>query len=72
MRVAESLASFDREKSFKNQKVLFVFKNNLLGSKKKPSNVPFSMTIQGYLTFLLFHFVSSKGEIREKWQQGHK
>ena len=35
-------------------------------------NFPFSMTIYGFMTFLLLHFVSSKGERREKWQQGHK
>ena len=45
-RVAESLQSFDIEKSFVNQKVLFLYKNNLLFSEK-PSNFPFSMTIQG-------------------------
>ena len=39
---------------------------------EKPSNVPFSMRIHGFMTFLLLHFVSSKGERREKWQQGHK
>jgi len=37
-----------------------------------PSNFPFSMSIHSVMTFLLFHFVSSKGERREKWQQGHK
>ena len=71
MRVAESLPSFDIEQSFINQKVLFLYKNNLLLSEK-PSNVPFSMRIHGFMTFLLLHFVSSKGERREKWQQGHK
>ena len=71
MRVAESLPSFDIEQSFINQKVLFLFKNNLLLSEK-PSKVPFSMRIHGFMTFLLLHFVSSKGERREKWQQGHK
>ena len=30
------------------------------------------MRIHGFMTFLLLHFVSSKGERREKWQQGHK
>ena len=30
------------------------------------------MTISGFVAFLLPHFVSSKGERREKWQQGHK
>ena len=39
---------------------------------EKPSNVPFSMRIHGFMTFLLLHFVSSKGERREKWQQEHK
>ena len=71
MRVAESLPSFDIEQSFINQKVLFLYKNNSLLSEK-PSNVPFSMRIHGFMTFLLLHFVSSKGERREKWQQGHK
>ena len=71
MRVAESLPSFDIEQSFINQKVLFLYKNNLLLSEK-PSKVPFSMRIHGFMTFLLLHFVSSKGERREKWQQGHK
>ena len=71
MRVAESLQSFDIEKSFVNQKVLFGCKNNLLFSEK-PSNFPFSLSIHGFMTFLLLHFVSSKGERREKWQQGHK
>ena len=71
MRVAESLPSFDIEQSFINQKVLFLYKNNLLLSEK-PSKVPFSMRIHGFMTFLILHFVSSKGERREKWQQGHK
>ena len=71
MRVTESLQSFDIEKSFVNQKVLFLYKNNLLFSEK-PSNFPFSMSIHGFMTFLLLHFVSSKGDIIEKWQQGHK
>ena len=71
MRVAESLPSFDIEQSFINQKVLFLYKNNLLLSEK-PSKVPFSMRIHGFMTFLPLHFVSSKGERREKWQQGHK
>ena len=71
MRVAESLPSFDIEQSFINQKVLFLYKNNMLLSEK-PSKVPFSMRIHGFMTFLLLHFVSSKGERREKWQQGHK
>ena len=71
MRVAESLPSFDIEQSFINQKVLFLYKNNLLLSEK-PSKVPFSMRIHGFMTFLLLHFVSSKGERREKWHQGHK
>ena len=71
MRVAESLPTFDIEQSFINQKVLFLYKNNLLLSEK-PSKVPFSMRIHGFMTFLILHFVSSKGERREKWQQGHK
>ena len=71
MRVAESLPSFDIEQTFINQKVLFLYKNNLLLSEK-PSKVPFSMRIHGFMTFLLLHFVSSKGGRREEWQQGHK
>ena len=47
------------------------YNNNLLFSEK-PSNFSFSMSIHGFMTFLLLHFVSSKGERREKWQQGHK
>ena len=35
------------------------------------ANFPFSMSIYGFMTFLLIHFVSPKGE-RKKWQQGHK
>ena len=65
------ISAIDMGKSFINQKVLFLYKNNLLFSEK-PSKIPFSMTIQGFMTFLLLHFVSSKGERREKWQQGHK
>ena len=30
------------------------------------------MTIQGFMTFLLLHFVSSKRKRRGEWQQGHK
>ena len=71
MRGAESLQSLDIEKSFVNQKVLFLIENKLQFSEK-PSNFPFSMSIHGFMTFLLLHFVSSKGERREKWQQGHK
>ena len=40
MRVAQSLPSFDIEKSFLNKKVLFFYKNNFLVSKK-PSDFPF-------------------------------
>jgi len=50
--------------------VIFIDDNLLVSGK--PSNFPFSLTIQGFMTFLLLHFVSSKGERREKWQQGHK
>ena len=71
MRGAESLQSLDIEKSFVNKKVLFLIKNNLQFSEK-PSNFPFSMSIHGFMTFLLLHFVSSKEERREKWQHGHK
>ena len=35
-------------------------------------NFPFSMTIHGFMTFLLLHFVSSKGDRREQWQEGQK
>ena len=30
------------------------------------------MTIHGFMTFLLLHFVSSKEERIEKWNQRHK
>ena len=70
MRVAESLPSFDIEQSFINQKVLFLCKNNLLLSER-PSKVPFSMRIHGFMTFLLLHLFPQK-ETGEKWQQGHK
>ena len=36
--------------------LIFLYKNTLLVSQK-PSNFPFSITIQGFITFLLLHFV---------------
>ena len=43
---------------FVNKKVLFLIKNNLHFCEK-PSNFPFSMPVQGFMAFLLIHFVFS-------------
>ena len=68
IRVAE-LDCLWHGKSFINQKVSFLYENNLLLGEK-PSNFPFSMTIQGFTAYLLLHFVSSKGEWEKNGSNG--